>query len=87
MLDRKVRERTHELEFNRDVLQRSCDERDVLLQKMAADIRNSIATIKGLCNLAKKDASQVDRYLDEVYAASDNFYANAGKIINNRLAH
>lgn len=87
LLERKVRERTHELEFNRDALQRSCDERDVLLQKMAADIRSSNATIKGLCNLAKKDVSQVDRYLDEVYAASDNFYTNAGKIINHKLAH
>jgi hypothetical protein len=85
LLDRRVNERTQELQLNRDVLQRACDERDVLLQKIAADIRSSIATIKGLCNLAKKDVSQVDRYLDEVNAATDSFYSTARKITYNKV--
>jgi hypothetical protein len=42
ILDSKVRERTKELEVNRDALQRASLERDALINKASIDIRSSI---------------------------------------------
>ena len=55
LLDKKVKERTQELELNRDVLLRACNERDIIISKAASDIRSSFVTIKGLCHLGLKD--------------------------------
>jgi tetratricopeptide (TPR) repeat protein len=75
ILDKKVGERTHELELNRDGLQRACEARDIILNKTSADIKNSLATLKGLCNLALRDVEDLRarEYLDKMNAASDTF--------------
>lgn len=85
LLDKRVRQRTQELELNRDVLQRACDDRDALLHKIASDITSSIATIKGLCFLAKNDVREVDRYMEEVESASERFSQIVNKIVYNKI--
>jgi hypothetical protein len=75
LLDKKVKERTQELELNRDALQRACEERDVVIHKAAIDIKSSLATIKGLCALGLKDIKDpgAGEYLKKVDITSDNF--------------
>ena len=48
LLDERVKERTRELEMNRDALQRAWQERDALISKASSDIQSSIATLKGV---------------------------------------
>ncbi len=55
LLDERVKERTKELEMNRDALQRAWQERDVLISKASSDIQSSIATLKGLCFLGARE--------------------------------
>ena len=55
MLDRRVRERTLELEKNRDELKHSHDENVMVLRKVSSDLTSSFATLSGLSNLAAKD--------------------------------
>ncbi len=73
LLDEKVKERTHELQLNQDALQRAWQERDALIYKASADIKGSIATIKGLCFLGKKDIDHPNagQYLDKMDSTSD----------------
>ena len=85
LLDKKVRERTQELEFNQNVLQRACEERDVLIDKTAADIRRSLATIKGLCGLGKKNIHDACQCLEKVNATADNFSETINKLIYQKL--
>jgi tetratricopeptide (TPR) repeat protein len=66
LLDRRVKERTQELESSRDVLQRACDERDIVILKATSDLKGSVATIKGLCLLGVKDANEARHYLEKV---------------------
>ena len=61
MLERKVKERTKELELNRDMLQRSLDERDLVLEKISTEIRSIFATTRGLCSLLLTDMETEDR--------------------------
>jgi len=55
LLDERVKERTRELEMNRDALQRAWQERDELISKASSDIQSSIATLKGLCFLGARE--------------------------------
>ena len=55
LLDQRVKERTRELERNRDALHRAWVERDALISKATSDIQSSIATLKGLCLLGAKE--------------------------------
>jgi hypothetical protein len=75
LLDRKVRERTIEIESNCDALQRAYEERDLLLQKTSMEINTSLATVKGLCCTGLKDVDDplAIQYLDRMNRAVDNF--------------
>lgn len=75
LLDKRVQERTKELELNRDVLQRACEERDILLDKTSIDIRTFLITIKGLCSTGLKDLDDplARQYLDGMNTAADSF--------------
>jgi tetratricopeptide (TPR) repeat protein len=55
LLDVQVKERTKELEMNRDALERAWQERDVLISKASSDIQSSIATLKGLSSLGARE--------------------------------
>jgi tetratricopeptide (TPR) repeat protein len=74
LLDEKVKQRTHQLELNQDALQRAWQERDALINMASIDIKSSIATIKGLCLLGKKDIDHpnAQQYLNKMDRASDH---------------
>lgn len=73
LLDMKVKERTKALEIKQTMLQRACDERDLILGRIISEIKNVIGTVKGLASLARKDSSEIDRYLDQVDTTSERF--------------
>ena len=52
ILDKRVSERTFELEKNRDELKHSHDEKDLILKRVSSDLTSSWATLNGLSNLA-----------------------------------
>ena len=75
LLDKKVRERTIEIESNCDALQRAYEERDLVLEKTSIDINISLATVKGLCSTGLKDVDDplALQYLNRMNAAMENF--------------
>ncbi len=87
LLDEKVKERTQELEMNRDILQRACEERDILIHKTSIDIRNSLATLKGLCSLGLKDIEdpRAQQYINKMNTTSDNFSEILGRLHLTRI--
>ncbi len=55
ILEWRVKERTRELERNRDELKHSHDEKVMVLKKVSSDLTSSWATLNGLSLLAAKD--------------------------------
>ncbi|CAN5603751.1 hypothetical protein BH10BAC4_BH10BAC4_08810 [soil metagenome] len=55
ILDLRVKERTKELERNRDDLKHAHDEQELILKKVSSDLTSSLATMKGLSSVATKD--------------------------------
>jgi hypothetical protein len=74
LLELRVKERTKELELNRNELQRSVSERDLLIEKTAQSIRSSLASIKGICEVGLKDISEPSArlYIQKVEETSDS---------------
>jgi hypothetical protein len=60
-LEQRVKERTLELEANRDSLLRTMDERDIVFAKVTTEIKSALATIKGLCSLGVTEKRIEDR--------------------------
>lgn len=58
LLDRKVEERTRELEIIRNALLHALGERDVKINDTHNDITQTVNSIKGLCYLGMKDVSE-----------------------------
>lgn len=87
ILEQKVKERTTELEINSSVLQRSLEERNVQLQKISTDIKNSLATIKGLCFLGLKDsdAPGVVQYIHKIDVTSDQLLNTLNRTFSNAI--
>ncbi len=73
MLEKKVRERTEELENNQQILKRSLDERVVQFRKIAHEVKSYIATVRGLCYLSLRDQPSVydDQYIKKIDKASE----------------
>jgi hypothetical protein len=86
LLDMKVRERTQELETNRDALQRACEERDILIDRTLKDIRNSLATIKGLCSVGLKDVNDpvALQYIAKMDNVTDKFSATLSRLYSTK---
>jgi hypothetical protein len=84
LLDSWVKERTEDLKINHDILQRACEERDIIMNKTAIDIRSSLATIKGLCYLGMKEAHDYRCYFDRSTVASDNLLEIIKNLVYNR---
>jgi hypothetical protein len=76
ILDQKVKKRTQDLELSRNTLQRALDTQDARMHKLSTDIKNSIATIKGLCSLGLKDIDDPNGrvYLTKVDSVSDHIF-------------
>jgi hypothetical protein len=73
ILEQKVKERTLALEQINDALLRSLEEQAVIFQKVAAEIKSSVATIKGLCSLGlmDNDSSFGSQYVRKIESTSD----------------
>lgn len=73
LLDLKVGERTRSLELNRNELLKAREERDLLLEKAAQNIRSSLASIKGICDIGRKDIEDTNalHYIREVDETTD----------------
>ena len=87
LLEQKVKERTTELEINSSVLQRSLEERNLQLQKISTDIKNSLATIKGLCFLGLKDSDAPDaaQYIHKIDVTSDQLLNTLNRTFSNAI--
>jgi hypothetical protein len=57
LLEYKIKERTHELECSRNELLRSLGERDMLIDRAASEISQTVKSIKGLCFTAREDTA------------------------------
>jgi tetratricopeptide (TPR) repeat protein len=75
LLDKKVQERTYQLQLNHDSLQRASQERDIMLQKISTDINNALVTLKGLCSLGMKDIQdpRALEYISKMNTTSESF--------------
>ncbi len=60
LLEQKVKERTMELEVNHNELLKSMEERNQQIKRISAEVKSSMATIRGLCKLSLQDASVVN---------------------------
>lgn len=73
ILDKKVKERTFQLESNHHSLLQASRERSILIEQTVADIKSSLATIKGLCSIGIQDTTEphVRQYITKVDVTSD----------------
>ncbi|HEY3406249.1 MAG TPA: tetratricopeptide repeat protein [Ohtaekwangia sp.] len=81
LLDKKVEEQTRELEKSYRELKLAMEQRDATIRKVAVEIRNSMATVKGLCATGLKDitlASSQARLIE---------IENASKILSESAKH
>jgi hypothetical protein len=85
LLELRVRERTRELELNRDSLQRTMDERSVVFRKVSMDARAALATVKGLCSLGLSDEDSANhrQYLRKIELTSEELL----RILTNTLSY
>ena len=78
LLEQKVKERTMELEVNHNELLKSMEERNQQIKRISAEVKSSMATIRGLCKLILQDASVVNagQYIDKIERASDHLQSD-----------
>ncbi len=60
LLNRRVKERTVELEKNRDELEHTHSEQAIILKRVSSDLVASLATIKGLSDIANAELPEQD---------------------------
>lgn len=74
LLDQRVVERTRELEASYEHMQRSLEEDELAFKKTVADVRSSIATMKGLSSLAMREAKNEESQIkiQKISEAVDN---------------
>ena len=80
LLDQKIKERTEALEDSLNTLKRTHDEQAELIRKTSADIKSSVATIEGLCEVANLDSESPETYRKYL----KEFDATAGRLSNLR---
>lgn len=74
LFEKKVKERTIELETNHLALLKTVEEHIQQMKRVSAEVKSSMATIKGLCKLSLQDANVVNagQYIDKIERASDS---------------
>ncbi|HOX81960.1 MAG TPA: tetratricopeptide repeat protein [Chryseolinea sp.] len=84
LLDRKVEKQTRELEKSYRDLKVAMEQRDVTIRKVAVEIRNSMATVKGLCATGLKDITLPgsQAHLIEIENASKILSESAKQILD-----
>ncbi len=86
LLDRKVVERTHDLQLNRDTQLRACEERDLIINKASKDIKTSLLTLSGLCTVGLQDVQDPKalEYISMMKVASEGFSAGLRQLDINK---
>ena len=88
ILDKRVRERTFELEKNRDELKHSHDEKDLILKRVSSDLTSSWATLNGLSNLAARELpAEQAIYFREAEATAERMISCVNKYTSPPLTH
>lgn len=87
ILDRKIKERTHQLELSRDELLKAFRERDILITRASDDINETLSTIRGLCLTGAKDVSDPAAllYMDEIDKTSHHLARNLKSLFRKRM--
>jgi C4-dicarboxylate-specific signal transduction histidine kinase len=85
LLEIRVRERTRELEQNRDSLQHTLDERSVVFRKISMEFRAALATVKGLCSLglADEESENQRQYLRKINHTSEELLRTLTNTMSN----
>jgi tetratricopeptide (TPR) repeat protein len=71
-LDRKVKERTLELESSHRALRQEVEQRDVAIVKTLTEINSAVATMRGLCSVGLQDGNDTEtrKCLEEISAVT-----------------
>ena len=87
MLDKKIEERTRELELSRDELLNAFKERDILIYRASEGITETINTIKGLCFIGIKDVSDpvARSYIDKIDKTSHHLASHLKSLFQERI--
>ena len=87
MLDKKIEERTRELELSRDELLNAFKERDILIYRASEGITETINTIKGLCFIGIKDVSDpvARSYIDKIDKTSHHLASHLKSLFQEKI--
>lgn len=87
ILDKKIEERTRQLELSRDELLKAFRERDILITRASDDINETLSTIRGLCLTGAKDISDPAAllYMEEIDKTSHHLTRNLKSLFQNRM--
>lgn len=87
ILDKKIAERTRQLELSRDELLKAFRERDILITRASDDINETLSTIRGLCLTGAKDISDPAAllYMEEIDKTSHHLTRNLKSLFQNRM--
>jgi hypothetical protein len=83
LLEQRVKERTSALEANHVELLKSLEERNQQVKKITAEIKSSMATIRGLCQLSLQDASlmHTGQYIHKIERTSDTLQSGIYRML------
>ena len=86
LLDQKVIERTRELRSNQELIQRTLEEKSILVLKATSELHSLIATTKGLCFLGSQemDINRCHEYWRRLDATTDGMRSTIAKLAESR---
>ena len=87
LLERKVAERTMELERSRDSLLRVNNEKDFRLRRLSLSVAETINTVTGLCSVCAFEVadSSAQAYVKRIHGVVDRFGVNYKMIVHDKL--
>lgn len=87
ILGQRVKERTFELENNRDKLKHAHDEQYIVLKHVSSDLTASLATLKGLIDAMSTDIQpHYKDYLMQVAASAERVLKYVNRYVDSELA-
>ena len=86
LLDQKVVERTRELRSNQELIQRTLEEKAILVHKTTSELHSLIATTKGLCFLGSQevDINRCQEYWRKLETTTDGMRSTIAKLTESR---
>lgn len=85
ILDERIIARTRDLEANQSALMRKATQKEILMEKMAINIKGHLATIKGLCAVGLLELSEPDvrQYVSKVIDTTNALDKELGGLMSN----